>query len=324
MDSEVSYNVEKQELKKEGLINIDALSFEFCNDGLIHDFYEEKLRELENKEKWLKNNRKKLEQNKKKIKKAVKNGLIANTNHETIWQFQINKAKEGQEKVPTVKNELMGRIDEIKMAVIKRLGKYLPDWTAKTAKIVFTMNEDADFCIDGDIITIDLSRLLFEQNPTEKVKQGISHEVFHFWMSEGQEWPNSEQSEISDQNLKDRIIFGTINEGLAVLISGQSLSNHHTKQGRDFLEYTNESFSSFNHFLSEENHESLEKIQDEEFQDMGHFYVVGNEIVSTVLQYDGIEKFRAQIVDARDNPSIFLQRYREICDRNKELCKINS
>lgn len=111
-------------------------------------------------------------------------------------------------------------------------------------------------------------------------------------MAEKSEWSDSKQSEMSDQSLKDQIIFKTIDEVLAVLISGQSLEKHHISQGRNFTEYIKQSFDSFNHFLSEDNRDKLEKYKDEEFKDMGHFYVIGNEIVATVLQNDGIEKFR--------------------------------
>jgi len=282
MNLKTPHNFEQPESQKEGSINLDALSFVFCKDDFVRNFYNEKLRELE------------------------------------------DKAKEGQEKALVIKNELENHVDEIKAEVTKRLEKFLPDWIVDQAKIVFTMNEGADFCIDRNTITVDLGRLLFEQNQTEKVKEGITHEIFHLWMSEGSEWSDSEQDEISDQVLKDRIVFKTVNEGLAVLISGQALETHHTKQGRNFVEYRNESFESFNRFLSEKDREALEKIKDEEFQKMGHFYVVGNEIAKVILQKDGIEPFKKLIIEARKNPAVFLQRYKEICSENIELPKIDS
>jgi len=324
MNPEKPHNIEQPESQREGSINLAALSFSFCENDFVRNFYDEKLRSLEDKEKWLKKNKERLEQNKDKIVKAVEDGLIANAEPETIWQFQIDKAKEGQEKVLAIKSELESRIDEIKAEVAKRLDKYLPDWTAEKAKIVFTMNERANFCIDRDTITVDLGRLLFEQNPTEKVKEGVTHEVFHLWMSEGSEWSDSEQDEASDQDLKDRIVFKTVDEGLAVLISGQSLEGHHTKQGRDFLVYKSESFESFNRFLSEKDRKALEKIKDGEFQNMGHFYVVGNEIAKVILQKDGIEPFKKLIIEARKNPAVFLRRYKEIYSENIELPKIDS
>ena len=56
---------------------------------------------------------------------------------------------------------------------------------------------------------------------------------------------------------------------------------------------------------------------------MGHFYVVGNEIAKVILQKDGIEPFKKLIIEARKNPAIFLQRYKEICSENIELPKID-
>ena len=324
MNPEKSQNIEQPESQIEGSINLDTLSFSFCENDLVRNFYDEKLRELEDKTKWLQENKEKLERNKDKIAKAVEDGLIADAEPKTIWQFQVDKAKKGQERVVAIKSELESHVDEIKNEVAKRLGKFLPDWSPDQTKIVFTINEKADFCIDRDTITVDLGRLLFEQDSTEKVNEGVAHEVFHRWMSEESEWSDSEQDEVSDQALKESVIFKTVDEGLAVLISGQSLEEHHIKQGRDFAGYTKESFESFNNFLSENDRERLEKIKNEEFQNMGHFYVVGNEVVKIVLQHEGIEKFKKLIIDARNNPSVFLQRYSEICDEDNKLPKINS
>ena len=318
MNPETLRNIEQPESQKEGLINLDALSFGFCEEDLVRDYYDEELRGLEDKTKWLQENEPRLEQNRDKIAKAVKDGLIPDAEPETIWQFQVNQL----EKVLMIKGELGSRIDEIKTEVAKRLGEYLSDWTIEKTKILFTINEKADFCIDQDSITVDLGRLLFEKDPTEKVIEGITHEVFHLWMSEGAEWLNSKQDEISDQALKDRIVFKTVDEGLAVLIGGQSLEAHHAKQGRDFTEYRNESFESFNRFLSEQNRETLNEMNDKKFQNMGHFYVVGNEIAKSILQHDGIESFKKLIINAKENPVIFLQRYKEICDGKNELPKI--
>ncbi len=324
MDLKKSNHIENPDRQKEELTNLDSLSFEFCDNDLVSAFYDKKLRSLADKEKWLEKNKENLEQNKDKIIKAVEDGLIADTKPETIRQLQVNKAKEGQEKMIDIKNRLENSIDEIKTEVAKKLSKYLPDWTAKKAKIIFIMNKKADFYIDRNTITVDLGRLLFEQNPVEKVKEGIIHEIVHLWMSERSKWSDSEQDKVSIQDLKDEIVFKTVDEGLAVLISGQSLELHHAKQGKDFVGYKNESFKSFNHFLSGKDREVLEKIKNEKFQNMGHFYVVGNEIATTILQYDGIEKFKKQIIEARDNPLVFLQRYREICNKNTNLPKINS
>ncbi|HPL93285.1 MAG TPA: hypothetical protein PLB38_03325 [bacterium] len=322
MNSEIS-NFENTEMKKEGFINLESLSFEFCDDVLVSTFYDKKFRSLADKEKWIEENKDILKRNKDKIRKAVEDGLIKNADPETLWQFQITKIKEGQEKVLAIKNDLKSRINEIKGEVAKRLGEYLPNWAAKKAKIVFTMNDRSDFCINGDIITVDLGRLLFKHNPTENVKEGVTHEVFHLWMSEGAVWSDSSQDRVSDKDIKDRIIFKTVDEGLAVLISGQSLEGHHVNQGRDFLVYKNESFEAFDRFLSERNREALERIKSEEFRNMGHFYVVGNEIAKAILQHDGVKSFKTLMLDARKSPVVFLQRYQEISKEKSELLKID-
>lgn len=321
MNPRISSNIEKQgtEPIKEGLIDLTALSFDFCTEDSVRDFYDKKLQELEDKEKWLDKNKERLEQNKQKIAQAVEDGLIPDDQPETIWQFKIDKTKEGRERVIEIKNELEGRVDEIKGEVAKRVGKFLPDWSPDKAKIIFEMNEMANFCIDGDNITVDMGRLLFEKNPLEKVKEGITHEVFHLWMSEKTEWSDSKQNEVSDEELKERIIFRIVDEGLAVLISGQPLSEHHKRQGRNYGEYIKESFDAFDLFEREDDRGKLESIKKEEFQNMGHFYVVGNEIIKTMLEHEGIEKFKALIIEAKNNPSIFLQNYKEICNKKPEL-----
>lgn len=194
----------KIESQAEALINLDALSFDFCEDDQVRNYYETKLGELADKDKWLEDNQEQFALNSEKIAKAVQDGLIADSEPETIWQFQLEKATEGQEKVLAVKRELESRVDEIKAEVAKRLDIFLPDWNAGQATIVFTMNERADFCIDSDIITVDLSRLSFEQNPLETVKEGITHEIFHLWTSEKSGWSDSKQNEVSDQTLRER------------------------------------------------------------------------------------------------------------------------
>lgn len=299
--------------QKEGLINLDSLSFDFCDEDIANNFYEEKLRLLNDKERWIEENKNKIEESKEKVAKAVEDGLIADTKPETIWKFQVDKTEKEKERVVGIKNELESSAEEIKFEVAKKLSKFLPDWSPSQVKIVFTMNENADFCIDENIITVDLGRLASEENPIEKTKEGVAHEVFHFWMGEKSQWWDSEQDSASDDELRDRIIFKTIDEGIAVLIGGQSLEDHHTRRGRDFTEYKNESLDLFKSFLKEKKRRALENIKDNEFRDMGHFYVAGNEIVKTVLQNDGMEKFKEHIIEARDNPEIFLERYREIC-----------
>ena len=300
-------------------INLTELSFNFCSDKVIDDFYNEKTRELLNKEKWLKDNNEFIEQNIKVIAKAINNGLIPDNKLETIWQFQVNKAKEAAKSLININNNLKQYVKEIKSEVAKKLSQYLPDWSIKNASIFFTMNENADYYMENNCITVDLERLLWEKDPLEKVKQGITHEVFHLWMLEKVIWSNSKKAKTSNLKLRKQIIFKNIDEGLAVFVSDQSLKEHHVKLGTNFNEYKAESFKAFNEFVKEDNEQKLNIIKNTAFQNMGNFYVVGNEIVKTVFKYEGIELFKELIKDCRDNPMLFLKYYQKICIKNNKL-----
>jgi hypothetical protein len=314
---------EKVELKDKGLINIDVLFFDFCKDDLVSEFYYKRFNDTDAKVRWIKHNKSILEKEKDKVAKAVKDGLIPDGNIETIWQFKVDRAKKDQEKMLNIKKELEGRVDEIKKEAIKRLSTYLPDWEAKEAKIIFTFNEEADFCTDEGNIVVDMEGLLFAQDPIEEVKQGITHEIFHLWISEKSKRLSLEQEQKSNQAFKNEVIFRAIDEGLAVLISNGSLEEYHKKQGRDFAEYVEESFKSFNAFLIEKSRKNINKINDQEFKNMGHFYVVGNEIVKAVLRYEGLTSFRELIVELTKDPLVFLRKYKKISQERDDLPKLN-
>jgi len=314
--------IQETEIQKESAIDLSALNFDFCDDNDIENYYSHKLSEVEDKEKWIRENRERLSQNKPKIKKVVEGGLILNDRPETIWQFQYDKAKEGVEKSLFIKKELEGKVENIKKLVAEKLDEFLPNWISNKTTISFTINEGADFCIDKDVITVDLGRLVFEKDFFEKVIQGITHEVFHVWMSERSNWSDSEQDKVSDEELRARIVFRTIDEGLAVLISGQSLKDHHEKQGKKYDEFIKESFSAFNGFALAKTRTELENIKGEEFQNMGHFYVVGYELVRALLDELGIEKFRKLIEEARKSPTKIIELYKTVCVNRPELPRI--
>lgn len=141
-------------------------------------------------------------------------------------------------------------------------------------------------------------------------------------MKEKNEWSDSNQDNESDEVLKSQIVFRTIDEGLAVLVSGQSLSEHHEKQGQDYQKYIAESFEFFKEFLTQNDRTELEKMNEQEFKNMGHFYVVGNEISKTVLQQIGIEKFRKLIENCRLSPEKIIDEYESICNNNPELIPV--
>ncbi|MFH1456900.1 MAG: DUF5700 domain-containing putative Zn-dependent protease [Patescibacteria group bacterium] len=318
MNSKWSQNTERQG----GKIDISNLSYDFCNDDLISTYYEQKLLEIADKNKWLEENQENLLQSKDRIAKAIQDGLIANNNPDTIWQFQMNRIQNGKNEIIRIKAAIERNIEQIKINVAKRLSEFLPKWISEKATVTFTMNDKADFCVDENQITVDLGRLLRNENFIEKVTEGISHEVFHIWMKEKNKWSDSKQDDESDEALKSQIVFRTVEEGLAVLVSGQSLSEHHEKQGRDYQKYIAESFEFFKKFLSQDNRAELEKMNEQEFKNMGHFCVVGNEIAKTVLRQIGVEKFRKLIEECRLSPEKIIEEYESICDNNPELISI--
>lgn len=318
MSSEWPQNTEKQG----GNIDISNLSYDFCDEALINTYYEQKLLKIADKDKWLEENQENLTQSKDRIAEAIQDGLIADDNPETIWQFQLDRMKDGKDKIVGIRIELERKIEQIKIDVAKRLSEFLPNWKSEKAIVTFTMNDKADFCVDENEITVDLGRLLGNVDFIEKVTEGITYEVFHIWMKEKNEWSDSKQDDESDKALKAQIVFRTIDEGLAVLVSGQSLSEHHEKQGRDYKKYIVESFEFFKKFFTQNSRAELEKMNEQEFKNMGHFYVVGNEIAKTVLQQIGIEKFRKLVEDCRLNPEKIINEYESICNNNSELISI--
>lgn len=310
------------ESREKHSIDLSALTFNFCADDEVVLYYNQELDEIGNRERWIEENKEILTQNKTRIVQAVKDGMIFDDRPETIWQYEYARTKEGQEKILRIKKELAGKVEDIKKRVAEKLENFLPDWVSKKIAVIFTLNKEADFCVDEENVTVDLGRLALEENFLEKTIQGITHEVFHIWMSEKLTWSDAEQDSISDEILRERIIFKTIDEGLAVLVGGQSLKAYHEEQGKKYDEYIAECFAAFNSFLLTKSREELEKTKDMEFKDMGHFYVAGHEIVQAILQREGIENFKKIIEEARSNPYKILELYKKISADNRELFQI--
>lgn len=155
-----------------------------------------------------------------------------------------------------------------------------------------------------------MNRLIFADDLRETVAEGIAHETFHHWMKEG--CVSRKYSRESIQDMKDMAIGNMADEGLAVLVSGMKLENHHVKKGRDYEKYTKESFDVFDDFMKETYLEKLKETVSEGFRDRGHFYVVGNEMAKTILREIGMDEFRKLIIETRKDPNIFLRKYDEI------------
>jgi len=178
---------------REGIIDLSNLSVFFCDNELLNSYYEKKLAEIEDEDKWIEDNRDNLLREKNKITQAVKDGIISDGEPETIWKFRVKKLEDLKDKLISIKNEAEDRLSEIKKEIALRLGKFLPDWKLKEANVNFTINEKADYCVDGTEITVDLGRLIHEENPIENVIEGITHELFHVWMEEEEKYSDSHQ-----------------------------------------------------------------------------------------------------------------------------------
>ncbi len=81
MESEKYFNPES---RKESAVDLSVLTFDFYADDQIKNHYDQKLLEVEDKDKWLEENKESLVQNKTKILKAVEDGLIPDSRPETI------------------------------------------------------------------------------------------------------------------------------------------------------------------------------------------------------------------------------------------------
>lgn len=228
MSKENFYLQEKTE------INLNALEFDFCNDDFIKNYYEKKISEIADKKKWIETHSNSLAKEQKRIEKAVELGIIPDARAETIWEFNVNKLKNASTNAIETKNKLEKQLDQILENIQNRLNTYLPNWKAQKAKIKFGMYERADFRIDFDTIFVDLGRLQFADNTNEELINGLSHELFHLWFSENIDWSDDEINKYSNEQIKQRGIYKIIDEGLAVLISGQSLEEHHEKQGTNY------------------------------------------------------------------------------------------
>jgi hypothetical protein len=317
--SEIPQNIEST---RENSVELSSLSFNFASDEKIGQYFEKKLSETGTLEKWHEKNQEKLEKAKPQILKAVEEGMIPDDRPETLYNFQLRKLREGETTTIKIKNELEARSEEIRQEVANRLSKFLPVWRPTEGSAKFKMDENANFKISGKTITADLGRLIFEKDYFERVVSGITHETFHLWMSEGKE--DKKRSQLSLTELKEHIIFRTIDEGLAVIVSEESLRQFHEERGRNYSDYIQESFTTFNAFIAMKDRQELEKVENQEFRNMGHFYVVGHEVAKTVLERQGMEEFRKLIIKTKEDPNVFFAEYKKLCENDSSLPKIET
>lgn len=305
--SEFLFKTETKETE-ESKVNLDNLSINFDSEENIQKLVSEN-KITENYEDWFEKNKKDLEEKQDKIAKAVEMGILIDSNPRTIYNFVVNKSLKDKDKIIEIKSNIEENLDNILEKTVKSLERFLPDWKIPFSKLKFSVYKKADFRVDRNFIYADLERLTYDKDPIEKVIKGITHEVFHIWMGELNDWSDSEQEQVTSQKLKDRITYKVIDEGLAVLISNFSLKEHHEKQGKKYPDYKKESFEKFKEFLREDDRKYLEETKEEEFKNMGRFYVVGYEIVKSILEKEGLEEFKKLIIEARTKPEIFLEKY---------------
>ncbi|MFA6586241.1 MAG: DUF5700 domain-containing putative Zn-dependent protease [Candidatus Paceibacterota bacterium] len=301
-------------------INLSKLSFNFCDDTFIEEYFISRIREMEDKYQWIEKNREKLMAHKNEVDDLIKNGLIQDGNIETIWQYRLDRYKKDHERVLKVKSYLESNIEYIRENVAKKLSIFFSVFDLKKTNVNFTINKKADFCVERDII-VDLVRLGVKNNPLQDAINGITHESFHVWMGEKSDWRDSNIDEKSDLDIKNQIVFRMIDEGLAVLVGGQSLGEHYERQGKKYEDCIQESFSTFNILLNEQNLKESYKKGDG-FKNMGYCYVVGNEICKTILNKEGIENFKKLILETKENLQKLIELYQEICNSNEKLPKI--
>jgi len=296
------------EQNKENKVDLTNLSISFDSDKNIRNLFSEK-KVIENYEEWFKENKKELEKKQDEIIKAVEMSILTDSDSRTIYNFVVERSTKDADNIIKIKNNLEENLEDILQKVIKNLEEFIPNWKIPFSKLKFSVYERADFRIDRNFIYADLRRLVYAKKPIEKVIKGITHEVFHIWMGELNNWLDSKQEQATNQELKNQIIYKVIDEGLAVLISEQSLKDYHEKQGRKYSDYKKESFKKFKEFLKENNRKYLKKTKEDEFKNMGNFYVVGYEIVNSILKKEGLEEFKKIIIEARAKPEIFLEKY---------------
>lgn len=300
-------NSEKQDgVESADIVDLSNLKIDFQSDQKITEYYKIKLEEIEDMDKWLEKNKFNIERNKVAIALAVQQGLIKNDSIEAIWQFEIEQKRREQEGVIEVKNILEARLPEILKEISTHLGEFLPGWKLKWAKIEFKINEGSDYCInDFNFITADLGRLIHEDDFIENVTAGLAHEISHVWMNEKErKWDTD-----SFYAMKNQAKFGTMTEGLAVLFSKQDIRKMQIEKGRDYEEYSQESFTMLKKLLESKDLDEMDKIKEKGFKDTGYFYVAGYEMANKILERVGLDEFRGLLPEFRNNPEKFFDEY---------------
>ena len=290
-------------------IDLSHVSVRFIDDKTIDRHYVKKASKIADPQKWYDMNRNALENEKPALEKMVADGILPDTRPESLCRYLQNRLASEKTEAERLRDAVKERHQEILRAAASRLSEFIPSWKPEKASLFFTLDERADFRVDGTKITADLGRLAHAKNWLETATAGITHEIFHIWMQEGDDWSDAEMDKATTDKLKKHIVFKTVDEGLAVLVSRQKLSEHHKKSGREYPAYIDQAFQAFRTFLREKHRQRIEKTYKEAFENMGRFYVVGNEMAKAVLQSIGPDEFRALIQESRRDSVKLIEQY---------------
>lgn len=289
----------KIESKEKSSVDLSLVKFEVISEDDLHAWIKTERGKIENKEQWIADNQKDFDNNQEKIEALVKSGILKEGTIEAVREYRLGMLRELEGNSLRIREHVQQNLKRILQVVSERLGEYVREWKPENITIHLGVYEHANFCIDGNEIYADLVRLCYKQNPEKELQQGIAHELFHHWM---------EEARFEEHDEKDTIYERIANEGLAVYVSGQSIQQHHERQGRIYADYAKESLKMFEEF--EDASENFEAFK-QEFEDMGKMYVAGYEIVKTVADAMGKEKFAALLPKIKENPKLLFEMYKE-------------
>ena len=310
----------KSETNIESNINFSKVELKYWSDEEINSFFDKRITALQNPAEFIEANKWQFDNFKRH---RMDEGYSEEEMIKRFVQREIKDSTNAKEKAIIVKNKLESKKEEILEKVRVKLAEYLPDWNANTTKIVFKVMGDADYRHprNGEV-EVDLWRLTFQDDVIENVVDGITHELFHEWMGESsQKYYRDENKFVSIEDAKLSACNKTVDEGLAVLVGGMSLSKHYEEQKLDYQKEIDESFSYFKDYFTVGDVEIAKKLYRKGLNNMGPFYVVGYEVAKEVFECVGPNQFRILIAKIRENPQILFDEYVS-SDEKKTLPKI--
>jgi hypothetical protein len=299
---------ERKEFQPELNINLSNVALSFWTDHSIDQWYSQQRSKFADRDQWIKNNQSIYETHKTHIQSLVTSGDIPDDTIEAVWQYASSRfSPEEQARTIEVRNNLASHADDIKKNAAARLSEWLPGWIAPETHVDFKIHESADFAIDDHEIVVDLQRLSRADNPITVATRGVSHELSHVWMAEGKDATFSDDNQ---KYLKRKIV----DEGLAVLIAGDQLEEHHRLRGRDYRQLREEAHRRVADILKAGGDLRNEDIQNL-FHDMGPGYITGYDMLDAIKRELGDDGLRQVIVESRLNPDYVFQVYQDIAKK---------